>query len=55
MTFVVTAGQRHEQSVLPRLLDPGGCRGGRTSRTRYDKLATHSLALLLIASILIWL
>lgn len=124
MTFVVTAGQRHEQSALPQLLDQGAIKrqgrgrpklrpkrlGGdkgyssRTVRrelarrgirpviprranephqrqfdrvayrarnrverlinrlkqnraiaTRYDKLATHYLALLLIASILIWL
>ncbi len=124
MTFVVTAGQRHEQSALPRLLDQraikrrgrgrpklrpkrlGGDKGysSRTVRqelakrgirpviprranepqqrrfdrvayrarkqverlinrlkqnraiaTRYDKLALHYLAQLLIASILIWL
>jgi transposase len=124
VTFVVTAGQRHEQSALPRLRDQGAIKrqgrgrpkrrpkrlGGdkgyssRTVRrelarrgirpviprranepqqrqfdraayrrrnlverlinrlkqnraiaTRYDKLATHYLALLLIASILIWL
>lgn len=124
MTFVVTAGQRHEQSALTRLLDQGAIKrvgpgrpklrpdrlGGdkgyssRTVRrelarrhirpviprrtnepqqrtfdrvayrrrnvierlinllkqnraiaTRYDKLATHYLAGLLFASILIWL
>jgi transposase len=124
VTLVVTAGQRHEQSVLTRLLDQGAIKrrgrgrpklrpkrlGGdkayssRTVRrelarrgirpviprraneppqrrfdreayrlrnlverlinrlkqnraiaTRYDKLAEHYLALLLIASILIWL
>ena len=124
MTFVVTAGQRHEQSALPRLLDQGAIKrrgpgrpklrpkrlGGdkgyssgaarrelarrgirpviprraneppqrhfdreayrrrnvverlinrlkqnRAIATRYEKLAAHYLALLLIASILIWL
>jgi transposase len=124
VTFVVTAGQRHEQVALPRLLDQGAIKrpgrgrprlrpgrlGGdkgyssRTVReelarrgirpviprraneppprhfdraayrrrnvierlinrlkqnraiaTRYDKLADHYLALLLIAAILIWL
>jgi transposase len=124
VTFVLTAGQRHEQVALPRLLDQGaikrpgrgrpklrpkrlggdkGYRSGAVRRelarrhirpviprratepqqrafdraayrrrnvierlinrlkqdraiaTRYDKLAAHYLALLLLASILIWL